>query len=375
MLFFIVSVIFSTIYTPQAILPVLKETFHISILETNLLLSGMLFVMMVSTPFYAPISNRFAHKNIMLFSLFFLFLSVFLSSVTTNFYILLFSRFLQGMFLPGITAIMLSYVQEIYPKSYRGLGLGIYMAATGFGAVIGRLLAGWITFLYSWKMAFLSFAVLLFIAFIAMLFTLPKPERNIIKKNIATKNDILLYLSNPKILSILFIPTVVFFSFMAISTFATYHLAQEPFNLNTRELGNVFLVLLLGVIVSPLVGRYSDIIGRVKIMFFGISILIFGIFLTLTQSFTLVIIGMGFVTIAMFSVQSVAPAYLGEIVSNNKSTISILYQSFFYLGGCLGTFIPSIVWEYYEYSGVAIFCIILLLLGSSPFAYLKFKEK
>lgn len=142
----------------------------------------MLFVMMISTPFYAPISNRFAHKNIMLFSLFFLFLSVLLSSVTTNFYILLFSRFLQGMFLPGITAIMLSYVQEIYPKSYRGLGLGIYMAATGFGAVIGCLLAGWITFLYSWKMAFLSFAVLLFIAFIAMLLHCQNLKEILLKK-------------------------------------------------------------------------------------------------------------------------------------------------------------------------------------------------
>lgn len=145
-LFFIVSVIFSTIYTPQAILPVLKETFHISVLETNLLLSGMLFVLMFSTPFYAPISNRFGKKKIMVFCTFFLFLSVLLSSVTSNFYVLLFSRFLQGVFVPGITAIMLSYVQEIYPKSHRGFGMGIYMAATSFGAVIGRLLAGWITF-------------------------------------------------------------------------------------------------------------------------------------------------------------------------------------------------------------------------------------
>ncbi len=363
-LFFIVSVIFSTIYTPQAILPVLKETFHISVLETNLLLSGMLFVLMFSTPFYAPISNRFGKKKIMVFCTFFLFLSVLLSSVTSNFYVLLFSRFLQGVFVPGITAIMLSYVQEIYPKSHRGFGMGIYMAATSFGAVIGRLLAGWITFLYSWKIAFLIFAILLFIAFFAMIFALPVSKYETINKRVINKDALFSFLSNIKIVSVLIIPTVVFFSFMAISTFATYHLAQEPFNLDASQLGNIFLVLLLGVIISPLAGRYSDIIGRVRIIFLGIAVLILGIFLTLSQSISLVIAGLGLVTMGMFSVQSVTPTYLGELVPENKATVSILYQSFFYLGGCLGTFVPSIAWEYYGYKGVTILCIILLLFGS-----------
>ena len=121
-LFFIVSVIFSTIYTPQAILPTLKEVFHISMVETNLLLSGMLFVLMVTTPFYAPITKRYEKKKIMMISIFFLFIAVLLSAFSTNYYWLLLSRVMQGIFIPGITAIMLSYVQEIYPKKHRGLG-------------------------------------------------------------------------------------------------------------------------------------------------------------------------------------------------------------------------------------------------------------
>ncbi|WP_321469490.1 MFS transporter [Halarcobacter sp.] len=374
-LFFVVTIVFSTIYTPQAILPTLKEVFHISVLEINLLLSGMLFVLMIATPFYIPISNRFGKKNIMIFCTFFLFLSVLLSSITSNFYVLLFSRFLQGVFVPGITAIMLSYVQEIYPKNHRGLGMGIYMAATSFGAVMGRLLAGWITFLYSWRIAFLVFAILLFIAFFAMIFALPVNKTEIANKRVINKDALFNFLSNIKILSVLIIPTVVFFSFMAISTFATYHLAQEPFNLDASQLGNIFLVLLLGVIISPFAGRYSDIIGRLRIIYLGIAILILGIFLTLSQSISLVIAGLGLVTMGMFSVQSVTPTYLGELVPENKATISILYQSFFYLGGCLGTFLPSIFWEYYKYNGVTSFCIALILIGSLPLAYINFNKK
>jgi MFS transporter, YNFM family, putative membrane transport protein len=367
-LFFVVSIIFSTIYTPQAILPELKKVFNISIAQTNLLLSGMLFVLMAITPFYAPISKRMGKKNIMLFATFFLFISVVLSAIAQSFDFLLFSRILQGIFVPGITAIMLSYVQEIYSKSHRGLGMGIYMAATSFGAVIGRLLAGWITYIYSWRTAFSIFAVLLAIAFLSMLVGLPKDKvENAMEKAAIQKEKIYHYIFNIKIVSVLLVPSVVFFSFMAVSTFVTYHLSEAPFYFNASEIGNVFLILLLGVFVSPLAGRYSDLVGRIKILYIGLGSLIVGIFLTLTPFYVFIVLGIGLVTIGMFSVQSVAPTYLGELVPHNKRVTAILYQTFFYFGGALGTLLPAIAWQYYKYGGVAILCIGLIIFGTIPF--------
>jgi len=368
-LFFVVSVIFSTIYTPQAILPTLKDVFHISMMQTNFLLSGMLFVLMLTTPLYAPLARRYEKKKIMMISIFFLFIAVLLSAFASNYYWLLLSRVMQGIFIPGITAIMLSYVQEIYPKEYKGLGMGIYMAATGFGAVIGRLLAGWITYLYSWKEAFWFFAFLLLIALLAMAWGLPKTKFD---KNSKAKVQIKAlwgYLANTQILSILLVPMVVFFTFMAITTFVTYYLAQEPFLLNASQLANFFLILLLAVIVSPLAGRYSDKIGRVKILYLGLLFLIIGILLTLSSSLFLVVVGVGFVTIGMFTVQSVTPTYLGDIVPNDRTTVVVLYQTFFYLGGALGTLVPAWVWEYGSYEGVVMLCLILIVLGTTPLTY------
>ena len=373
-LFFVVSIIFSTIYTPQAILPTLEKVFHIGVMETNSLLFGMIFTLMIVTPFYIIVSNHWEKKKIMLYATFFLFVAVAISAIATNFYVLLFSRILQGIFIPGITAIMLSYVQDIYPEKHRGLGMGIYMAATSFGAVIGRLLAGWITFLYSWRIAFATFAALLFIALLGMIYGLPPDNKKIIKKKIIMRANILKYVFNFKITSILIIPSVVFFSFMAITTFATYHLAKPPFNLSSGEIGNLFLVLLIGVLVSPIAGKYSDKIGRVKVLFFGISILIIGILFSLIPSYIFVVIGVGLVTMGMFSVQSVTPTYLGDLVPNDRATLAILYQTFFYFGGALGTLIPALIWKSYYFNGVAIFCISLLLIGIMPLTYIMIKQ-
>ncbi|MCB4762035.1 MAG: MFS transporter [Sulfurovum sp.] len=368
-LFFVVSVIFSTIYTPQAILPTLKEVFHLSIAQTNLLLSGMLFVLMVVTPLYAPIAKRWEKKKIMMLSLFFLFIAVGLSAWATSYELLLISRVMQGIFIPGITAIMLSYVLDIYPKEHRGLGMGVYMAATGFGAVMGRLLAGWMTYVYSYQEAFSLFALLLLVALLAMAVGLPRIEQNMAISNESNKsqNNILSYITNSKALAILLIPMVVFFSFMAITTFITYHLAQAPFALNDQELGSLFLVLLLAVVVSPLAGRYSDRLGRVQMLFWALGSLVAGILLTLSGSLAVILIGLGLVTVGMFSVQSVAPTYLGELFPNERAKVAVLlYQMFFYFGGAMGTLVPAWVWDFGGYYGVVWFCVGLVSLGVIP---------
>ena len=368
-LFFVVSVIFSTIYTPQAILPTLQSKLDLSMTQTNLLLSGMLFVLMLSSPFYAPLSRYFQMKKIMLFSISALFLSVLLSAFASGYDMLLISRILQGIFIPGITAIMLSYVQEIYPKEHRGLGMGIYMSATAFGGVMGRLLAGKITYLYSWREAFLFFALLLVVAFVAMKFGLPDVDRKSIGK--VEKNSIFKYLKNIEILSILLIPMVVFFSFLSITTYITYHLTKAPFSLNDSQLADIFLVLLLAVIVAPIVGRYSDLIGRVKVLYLGIISLIFGMVLTLHSSLVVIIVGIAFVTIGMFSVQSVAPTYLGEKAPEHRRVLSVLYQTFFYFGGAMGTLLPTFAWNYGEYRGVVFLCLGLVVLAIIPLSFLK----
>jgi YNFM family putative membrane transporter len=335
----------------------------------------MLFVLMVTTPLYAPLARRYEKKKIMMVAIFFLFIAVLLSAFATNYYWLLISRVMQGIFIPGITAIMLSYVQEIYPKEHRGLGMGIYMAATGFGAVIGRLLAGWMTYLYSWREAFGIFALLLLVALLAMAWGLPKTKLDKNSKAKVQTKALWGYLFDSQILSILLIPMVVFFTFMAVTTFVTYHLSQAPFSLNASQLGNLFLILLLAVIVSPLAGRYSDKIGRVKILYFGLFSLIVGVLLTLNSSLFCIVVGVGFVTIGMFTVQSVTPTYLGDIVPHDRATVGVLYQNFFYLGGALGTLVPALAWEYGGYDAVMFLCLTVITLGSLPLLYHHFLKE
>jgi len=83
----------------------------------------------------------------------------------------------------------------------------------------------------------------------------------------------------------------------------------------------------------------------------------------------LIITGLGLVTIGMFSVQSVAPTYLGDLAPNDRATLAVAYQSFFYMGGALGTLVPAWAWEYAGFGGVVWLCVGLVVLGSLGFGY------
>jgi len=56
-------------------------------------------------------------------------------------------------------------------------------------------------------------------------------------------------------------------------------------------------------------------------------------------------------------------------VPNDRATVAVLYQSFFYLGGALGTLVPTWAWEYGNYEGIVIPCMGLVVLGVTPQTY------
>lgn len=362
-IFFVTTAVFSTIYTPQAILPNLREDFQLTIPEVNLLLSVMIYILMLGTPIYAPLSKKLGYKKTMVFATLLLMIPTLVASFVSSYSWFLVSRIVQGLFVPGVTAVMLAYIQVMFSKEQVGLAMGMYMSAASLGGVLGRLLTGWITELYSWRSSFLFFAAILAIGLILMIFWLPRESKNGGNQVKWTWLKIRSILFDFQILSGLMIPAVVFFSFMSISTFSTFYLVGHPFDLSPGQLGSTFLVLFLGVIVSPIAGKWSDKVGRVKVILVGMTFLIIGAVLTLFTNLLIIILGLGLVTMGMFVAQSAAPTYIGELIGQEKTVAAVFYQMFFYFGGAMGTLLPSFIWPRFEYLGVVLFTEGVILLG------------
>jgi YNFM family putative membrane transporter len=65
---------------------------------------------------------------------------------------------------------------------------------------------------------------------------------------------------------------------------------------------------------------------------------------------------------------------LGDLVPDDRGTVAVLYQTFFYLGGALGTLLPVLAWGHGGYTGVIFLCLGLLGLALLPFTILSSKK-
>jgi MFS family permease len=148
---------------------------------------------------------------------------------------------------------------------------------------------------------------------------------------------------------------------VATFTYITYPLAAKPFNLGPGALGSLFLVYLLGVIVTPISGQYIDRFGQRSSLLVAIGAVALGLVLTLVPSLPAVIVGLAICSSGVFVCQSATASYMGLAAGTARASASGLYASFYYLGGAAGAFVPGLFWNIGGWPATVAF--LLLVLG------------
>jgi MFS transporter, YNFM family, putative membrane transport protein len=104
------------------------------------------------------------------------------------------------------------------------------------------------------------------------------------------------------------------FTLIATFTYVNFYLAAPPFRLGTTALGLIFVVYLIGAVVTPVAGRAIDrhrapvhTGGRLQWEAIG------GISLTLVPHLAAVLAGLALTSTGVFIAQSAASSYVGRL--------------------------------------------------------------
>ena len=103
---------FLSIYCTQPLLPLLRQVFHASELQVSFTVSATILATALTAPFIGMVAERHGRKKVIVPSLFLLTVPTFLAASSSSLPVLIFWRFAQGLFVPGIIAVMLAYVNE-----------------------------------------------------------------------------------------------------------------------------------------------------------------------------------------------------------------------------------------------------------------------
>jgi len=132
---------FATVYCTQAILPTLGREFGVGAARTGLTISVVVVAMAVGAWIWGPLSDRIGRKRCLVLSSGLLVVPTVGLGLAPSFAVLLLCRLLQGLCMPGLLAVGLNYVQEIFGDWLGGKAMGCYLSSLVAGAVADRI--GW----------------------------------------------------------------------------------------------------------------------------------------------------------------------------------------------------------------------------------------
>jgi MFS transporter, YNFM family, putative membrane transport protein len=352
---------FFNVYCTQPLLPYLRRVFQATELQVSFTVSATIFAVALVAPFVGAYAERKGRKNVIVPSLFLLTIPTALAASASTLPALIAWRFAQGIFVPGIIAVMLAYINEEWEGRGVGRAMAAYVSGTVLGGFLGRFVAGIVATHWGWRSVFLVLGAMNLVGAVMVRAWLPMATRFVRAEHIAhVVEQAKRHLMNPRLLANFATGAFVLFSLVGGFTYVSFYLAEAPFHLNAAQLGSIFFVYLFGAVVTPLSGKFLDRFGFRPTAYLYCAMMVAGLLMTLVRSLPMVIAGLAVFSSGVFIAQSAATVQTGAIAGQARSSAAGLYVTFYYLGGSAGATVTDWLWQGWRWPG----CVALLAVAA-----------
>ncbi|HET7753743.1 MAG TPA: MFS transporter [Anaeromyxobacteraceae bacterium] len=347
---------YADMYLTQPLLPLLSREWGVPATQASLTVSSVVLAIALASPVHGPLSDAIGRRKVMGGSLALLALPTLACAAAQSLGVLVGLRALQGLLVPGMTAVAIAYAGDLFPARRIAAAVGGVIAASVAGGLLGRLVGGLVASAYGWRATFVVGAAWTVLAAVAMARAPESPrapgrEGGFVK----AYAGMLRHLRDLRLLGAFLVGASLFFGWIAIFTYLPYHLAGDPYRLSTAGISWVYAVYAAGVVVSPLAGRYASVIPPRRLMGVGLVIAGAAACATLLHSLALLIAALVVFVIGTFLAQAVAPGFVNASAPEAKGGASALYLAFYYTGGALGSALPGHAFTAYGWPGVIAF--------------------
>jgi predicted MFS family arabinose efflux permease len=349
---------FLNLYVTQPLLPEFRHVFHASEILVSLSVSAPVLAVALTAPLVGLLSDGLGRKRVIVASMLGLALPTALAATAANLGQLIAWRFLQGLFVPGVIAVAIAYVSEESPAESVGLTMATYVTGTVIGGFAGRFFAGLLASRWGWRAAFLFLGTVTFASALATWWLLPRSTKFVRQSNVARAfRSMGAHLRNPQLLATYAVGFNVLFCLVAAFTYVNFYLADKPFFLGPTALASIFVVYLIGAVITPIAGHVMDRVGHRKVLMGAVAMSGAGMLLTLILSVPLIIAGLALEATGVFACQSAASSHVGRAANDARSSAAGLYVSLYYLGGFVGSILPGLLWRQAGWPG----CVLVVL--------------
>jgi YNFM family putative membrane transporter len=371
---------FALLYCVQPLMPLLAHQFTLTPARSSLALSVSTAALALSLLFSSVVSDRVGRTPMMVGAMLMGAILTLACAFAQDYTQLLVLRGLLGVALGGMPAIAMTYLGEEIEAPSLGLSMGLYIAGSAFGGMIGRVITSVLSDFYSWRVALAVMGAAGLYA--AWEFRRSLPPSNNFRPGKRRGLDALVggirtHLSDPGLPWLFALAFLLMGCFVSLYNYIGYRLLGAPFGLSQTAVGLFSALYLLGIFSSVWAGRLADRLGRRNVLWLFMSVMLSGLLLTLVDSLAAIVLGMGLFTFGFFASHSVASSWVGRRAQAPQALASASYLFFYYLGSSVIGSFCGVVWSRAGWAGVVgllgatlgvAFLIALRLRGLAPLA-------
>ncbi|GKT01066.1 MFS transporter [Acidovorax sp. SUPP3434] len=340
---------FSLIYCVQPLLPAFARSFGISPAQSALPLSLTTGLLAVAIVLAGAFSQALGRRGLMFASMALASLLNIAAAIVPSWHGLLVARALEGLVLGGVPAVAMAYLAEEIDPRHLAHTMGLYVAGTAFGGMMGRVGMGVLTEWVSWRAALGCLGALCLLSAIGFLVLLPRsrhftPQPGLqIRYHLRAWGGHLRHRGLLRLFAIGFLLTSIF---VTLFNYATFRLSGAPYGLSQTQISLMFLVFGFGIVSSSVAGRLADRLGRRGLLAAGFAFMLGGTLLTLSPSLWGVFAGIALVTTGFFIGHSIASSSIGPLAGLTKGHAASLYLWFYYMGSSVVGSVGGWFWQH-----------------------------
>ena len=360
---------FLELYCTQPLLPLLEGVFHASKTAVGLTVSAATLGVAMSAPVFGALAERLPRKHVIVGSLLGICLPTFLAASATSLWQLVIWRFLQGVTVPGVVAVVITYVGEEWPPERVALIMSFYVSGTALGGFTGRFVAGVLADWWNWRVSFLALGGVALVGATMVAVWLPKGRGREAAVHAAGTlarfpHQVQALFQLPRLVATFAVGFNVLFSLVGVFTWITFHLAALPYGLSSTALSSLFFVYLIGLVVTPIAGWVITRVGLRAGITGAICISITGVLLTLARPLPVILAGLAMLCSGVFIAQTANSSNLRVAApAGTRVTAAGLYITSYYMGGTAAGVVPGIFWALGKWPACVAFIVAMELIA------------
>ncbi len=356
------GLVVANLYYNQPLLSDIARTFHVSNARVGQVAmltqlgyaTGMLFI--------APLADMLRRKRLIMVCLALVVISLLLTAIAPNINLLVLASFFVGIF-SLIPQLLVPMAAHLAKPAERGRKIGFVMSGLLLGILLSRTISGIIGAHFGWRSMFFIAAGVMVIIWTLLFFLLPEvePEYNGSYKSLMT-SLVSLVKKEPALRMASLRGALCFACFMAFWTTLVF-LLKKNFNEGSDVAGLFGLVGAFGAIAAGLMGRLSDKMNAYKLSTFTLLLIIFSfiVFIFSGNSIAGLIIGVILLDMGVQATHISNQTIIYALKPEARNRINTVYMVTYFIGGSIGTWLASLAWTYYQWSGVCVIGIALSL--------------